>query len=170
MPNQKKFASYAAITIGSLGLIASTIALTMYRSSLSPLIVGGMIGSIIPLVGCTLVGILLLTNTKEVYGGIYNQKRIDEKAKLFDSLSKVVVPLIAGAVVSFGVGAGLAALGFTSPVAIIALTLIANAIVIQLFSKITERFSSPPPPSGSVDNVEVDGEQRNAGHISYSSC
>ncbi|MGL9779919.1 MAG: hypothetical protein ACR5K5_06835, partial [Wolbachia sp.] len=137
---------------------ASTIALTMYRSSLSPLIVGGMIGSIIPLVGCTLVGILLLTNTKEVYDGIYNQKRIDEKAKLFDSLSKVVVPLIAGAVVSFGVGAGLAALGFTSPVAIIALTLIANAIVIQLFSKITERFSSPPTPSGSVDsNVKVDG-------------
>ena len=158
MPNQKKFASYAAITIGSLGLIASTIALTMYRSSLSPLIVGGMIGSIIPLVGCTLVGILLLTNTKEVYGGIYDQKRIDEKAKLFDSLSKVVVPLIAGAVVSFGVGAGLAALGFTSPLAITALTLIANAVVIQLLSKITERSSPPPTLGSSVDSgVEVDG-------------
>ncbi|UPA55468.1 hypothetical protein MWH06_02255 [Wolbachia pipientis] len=158
MPNQKKFASYAAVTIGSLGLIASTIALTMCSSSLSPLIVGGMIGSIIPLVGCTLVGILLLINTKKVYGGIYDQKRINEKAKLFDSLSKYVVPLIASAVVCFGIGAGLVALGFTSPVAIIALTLIANAIVIQLFSKITERFSSPPPPSGSVDSdVKVDG-------------
>ncbi len=33
MTNKTKFASYAAVTIGSLGLIASTIALTMYHSS-----------------------------------------------------------------------------------------------------------------------------------------
>lgn len=63
----------------------------------------------------------------------------------------------------FWVRSGLVALGVTSPIAITILTLIANAIVIQLFSKITERFSSPPPPSGLVDSgVKVDGAS--AGH------
>ncbi|NEV49632.1 hypothetical protein EUZ93_04000 [Wolbachia pipientis] len=83
---------------------------------------------------------------------------------MFDKLSKCVLPLIAGAVVSFGVGAGLVALGVTSPIAITILTLIANAIVMQLVSKITERSSSPPtPPSGLVDSgVKVDGAS--AGH------
>ncbi|WP_265033186.1 hypothetical protein [Wolbachia endosymbiont (group A) of Sicus ferrugineus] len=119
MPNQKKFASYAAITIGSIGLIASTIALTMYRSSLSPLIVGGMIGSIIPLFGCAGIGVLSLIDRSfldKIYGNMYDQKKINEKAESFDKLSKHVVPLIEGAVVSFGVGAGLVALSVTSPI------------------------------------------------------
>ncbi|WP_250296116.1 hypothetical protein [Wolbachia endosymbiont of Oedothorax gibbosus] len=127
-----------------------------------------MIGSIIPLIGCTLIGALSLmdrSSLNKIYGNMYDQERINEKAKLFDSLSKCVVPSIAGAVVSFGVGAGLAALGFTSPVAIIALTIIANAIVMQLVSKITERFSSPPtPPGGSIDSgVKVNGAS--AGYV-----
>ncbi|NEV49633.1 hypothetical protein EUZ93_04005 [Wolbachia pipientis] len=78
MPNQKKFASYTAITIGSIGLIANTIALTMYHSSLSPLIVGGVIGSMLPLVACTLVGILLLidrSSLDKIYGNIYMIKK-----------------------------------------------------------------------------------------------
>jgi hypothetical protein len=40
MPDQKKFASYAAIAIGSVGLIASITALK-YCPSLPPLIAGG---------------------------------------------------------------------------------------------------------------------------------
>ncbi len=59
MPDQKKFASYALITIGSAGLIANTIAFK-YCSNLSPLIAGGMIGSMIPLFGCAVIGVLLL--------------------------------------------------------------------------------------------------------------
>jgi hypothetical protein len=39
MPDQKKFASYAAIAIGSVGLIASITALK-YCPSLPPLIAG----------------------------------------------------------------------------------------------------------------------------------
>ncbi len=170
MFNQKKFKSYTAITIGSVGLTASTIALTIYHSSLSPLIVGGMIGSIIPLIGCTLIGALSLmdrSSLNKIYGNMYDQERINEKAKLFDSLSKCVVPSIASAVVCFGVGAGLVALGVTSPLAITALTLIANAVVIQLLSKITERFSSPPTPTGSsVDSdVKVDNTSPNPSYV-----
>ncbi|MDX5495247.1 MULTISPECIES: hypothetical protein [unclassified Wolbachia] len=165
MPDQKKFASYAAITIGSIGLIASTIALTMYRSSLSPLIVGGMIGSMLPLVACTLVGILLLidrSSLDKIYGNIYDQKKINEKAELFDKLSKCVLPLIAVAVVSFGVGAGLAALGLESPLAIAVLAAVACKVIMSLFSAITERSSSPPtPPSGLVDSgVKADGADK----------
>ncbi len=144
--NLKKFASYAAIAIGSVGLIASITALK-YCPSLPPLIAGGMIGSMLPLVACTLVGIHR-SSLDKIYGNIYDQKKINEKAELFDKLSKCVLPLIAGAVVSFGVGAGLVALGVTSPIAITILTLIANAIVMQLVSKITERSSSPPIPPG----------------------
>ncbi|WP_341812034.1 hypothetical protein [Wolbachia endosymbiont (group A) of Conops quadrifasciatus] len=59
----------------------------------------------------------------------------------------------------FGVGAGLVALGVTSPIAISVVTLIAHGVVVELVSKITERFSSPPtPPSGLVDSgVKVNG-------------
>ncbi|MFP3031467.1 MAG: hypothetical protein ACEY3M_10135 [Wolbachia sp.] len=77
MLDKKKFASYAAITIGSIGLIANTIALIMYRSSLSPLIVGGMIGSMIPLIVCTLIGILSLidrSSLNKMCGNMYGQK------------------------------------------------------------------------------------------------
>jgi hypothetical protein len=126
-----------------------------------------MIGSMLPLVACTLVGVLSLIDRSfldKIHGNTGDPKKINKKAKLFDSLSKYVVPLIAGAVVSFGVGAGLAALGFTSPLAITALTLIANAVVIQLLSKITERSSPPPTPGSSVDSgVEVDGAS--AGYV-----
>lgn len=161
MPDQKKFASYAAVTIGSLGLIASTIALK-YCPSLPPLIAGGMIGSMPPLAVCTLVGILLLidrTFFDKIYCNIYDQKKINEKAESFDELSKCVVPLIAGAVVSFGIGAGLAALGLESPLAIAVLAAVACKVTMSLFSAITERFSSPPTPPGSpVDSdVKVDG-------------
>ncbi|WP_395463490.1 hypothetical protein [Wolbachia endosymbiont of Cantharis cryptica] len=65
--------------------------------------------------------------------------------------------------VSFGVGAGLVALGVTSPIAITISTLIANTVVVQLLiSAITERSSSPPtPPGSSVDSsVKVDGTGR----------
>lgn len=60
MSKSKKFTSYLGITIGSLALIANTIALTVYYSSLSPLIVGGIIGSTLPLIVCTLISILSL--------------------------------------------------------------------------------------------------------------
>ncbi|WP_353273027.1 hypothetical protein [Wolbachia endosymbiont (group A) of Portevinia maculata] len=159
--NLKKFASYAAIAIGSVGLIASITALKYYPS-LPPLIAGGMIGSMLPLVACTLVGILLLidrSSLDKIYGNIYDQKKINEKAELFDKLSKCVLPLIAGAVVSFGVGAGLAALGLESPLAIAVLAAVACKVIMSLFSAITERSSSPPtPPGSSVDSgVKVNG-------------
>ncbi|BAP00344.1 hypothetical protein [Wolbachia endosymbiont of Cimex lectularius] len=44
MSDQKKFASYALIAIGSAGLIAGIVALK-YCSNLSLLIAGGIIGS-----------------------------------------------------------------------------------------------------------------------------
>ncbi|WP_434732227.1 hypothetical protein [Wolbachia endosymbiont of Zygogramma bicolorata] len=74
------------------------------------------------------------------------KKKINEKAELFDKLSKCVLPLIAGAVVSFGVGAGLAALGLESPLAIAVLAAVACKVIMSLFSAITERSSSPPTP------------------------
>ncbi len=157
--SDQKFASYAAIAIGSVGLIASITALK-YCPSLPPLIAGGMIGSMLPLVACTLVGVSSLIDRSfpdKIYGNMYDQKKINEKAELFDKLrlSKLAGPAIAGAVVSFGVGAGLVALGVTSPLAITALTLIANAVVIQLLSKITERSSPPPTPGSSVDGASA---------------
>ncbi|WMT85058.1 hypothetical protein NMD99_03590 [Wolbachia endosymbiont of Listronotus oregonensis] len=95
----------------------------------------------------------------KIYGNIYDQKKINEKAELFDKLSKCVLPLIAGAVVSFGVGAGLAALGLESPLAIAVLAAVACKVIMSLFSAITERSSSPPtPPGSSVDSgVKVNG-------------
>lgn len=78
-----------------------------------------------------------------------------EGIQFVDNSSKLPGLAIAGAVVSFRVGAGLVALGIASPIAISVVTLIANAIV-QLLSAITERFSSPP--GSSVDSgVKVDG-------------
>lgn len=166
MSKSKKFTSYLGITIGSLALIANTIALTVYYSSLSPLIVGGIIGSTLPLIVCTLISILSLFADKnslnKIYGGIYDQERINKKAELFNELGKKIVPSIVGSIASFGVGAGLAALSFTSPTAIIVLTLIANAVITSLVSKVTERFSSPP--SGGLVDIEVDNS-RSSSHI-----
>ncbi|WP_338406176.1 MULTISPECIES: hypothetical protein [unclassified Wolbachia] len=155
MTNQKKLASYAAITIGSVGLIASTIALTMYHSSLSPLIVGGMIGSMLPLLGCAVLGIVSLN--KDFY-----RKNAKEQThiELIDNSSKLAGPAIAGAVTCFGIGAGLVALGVTSPIAIGVVTLIANPFVMFLLSEIIERSSSPPTPGSSFDGVKADGADK----------
>lgn len=132
------------IAIGSVGLIASITALK-YCPSLPPLIAGGMIGSMLPLIGLIPIGIVSLNKD-------FFRKNAKEQTHIesIDKLSKLAGPAIAGAVVSFGVGAGLVALGVTSPIAITILTLIANAIVVQLLSAITERFSSPP--GSSVDS------------------
>jgi cytochrome c biogenesis protein CcdA len=97
MSNQEKFAPYAAITIGSVGLIASTIALTMYHSSLSSLIVGGMIGSVLPLFAYAVLGIVSFNKD-------FCRKNVKEKEhiELIDNSSKPAGPAIAGAVVPFG--------------------------------------------------------------------
>ncbi|MDR1139699.1 MAG: hypothetical protein LBJ80_01465 [Rickettsiales bacterium] len=96
MPDQKKFASYAAITIGSAGLIASTIALTMYYSSLSPIILGGIDSSMLPLFGCALLGILSLVNKNllnEIYDNICGKENVNGKPKPFEEY-KILVPAI----------------------------------------------------------------------------
>jgi|GEM_PF-4742118 len=148
MPDQKKFASYALIAIGSAGLIAGIVALK-YCSNLSPLIVGGIIGSTLPLIGCVGIGVLLLMDKislDKIYGDTYDQ----------NSFSKLVIPLIAHVGISFGIGAGLAALGLKSPLVIAVLAPIACKAIMLLFNAITERSSSPPTPPGDPDPSKKD--------------
>jgi hypothetical protein len=148
MPDQKKFASYALIAIGSAGLIAGTVALK-YCSNLSPLIAGGIIGSTPLLIACVGIGVLLLMNKiplDKIYGDKYDQ----------NSFSKLVIPIIAHVGISFGIGAGLVALGLKSPLAIAVLAPIACEAIMLLFSAITERSSSPPTPPGDPDPSKKD--------------
>ncbi|WP_353273775.1 hypothetical protein [Wolbachia endosymbiont (group A) of Ennomos erosarius] len=73
-------------------------------------------------------------------------------------MNEQVIPFTVGAVASFGVGAGLIALGLESSIAITVLTAMVNAVIVILLSMVIERFSSPPRPGSSVDSgVEVDG-------------
>jgi hypothetical protein len=148
MPDQKKFASYAAITIGSVGLIAGIVALK-YCSNLSPLIAGGIIGSTLPLIAYVGIGVLLLMDKipiDKIYGDTYDQ----------NSFSKLVIPIIANVGISFGVGAGLVALGLKSPFAIAVLAPIACRVIMLLFSAITERSFSPLTPPGDPDPSKKD--------------
>ncbi|NSM57015.1 hypothetical protein HET73_06920 [Wolbachia endosymbiont of Atemnus politus] len=74
----------------------------------------------------------------KIYGDTYDQ----------NSFSKLVISAIAHIGISFGIGAGLVALGLESPLAITTLALIACKVIMSLFSATTERSSSPPTPPG----------------------
>ncbi|MGL9689174.1 MAG: hypothetical protein ACR5K6_05605 [Wolbachia sp.] len=149
MSDQKKFASYALIAIGSAELIAGIVALK-YCSNLSPLIAGGIIGSTPLLIACVGFGVLLLMDKislDKIYGDTYDQ----------NSFSKLVISAIAHVGISFGIGAGLVALDLKSPLIIAVLTPIACKVIMLLFSAITERSSSPPRPPCVDSNMKTDG-------------
>ncbi|BAP00347.1 hypothetical protein [Wolbachia endosymbiont of Cimex lectularius] len=82
----------------------------------------------------------------KIYGDTYDQ----------NSFSKLVISAIAHVGISFGIGAGLVALGLKSPLVIAVLTPIACKVIMLLFSAITERSSSPPTPPGDPDPSKKD--------------
>ncbi|APR97756.1 hypothetical protein [Wolbachia endosymbiont of Folsomia candida] len=135
------FGGMASIGIGCVagigainGILGGCIA--SFIPGLSPLVVGGMIG---------LGGFTLLCLPFTVLRLSLSEKKIELASKTISAMA-----------VSFGIGAGLVALGFTSPAAIGALTLLASLVVCisldLLINKAVESFPSKESeqPDGSL--------------------
>lgn len=152
----EEIAILGGIAIIGIGCIAGIVAgvgaingilggcIASFISGLSPLIVGGMIG---------LGGLTLLCLPLSLYYIATSEKKIAYA-------TSTILPMA----VSFGIGAGLVALGFTSPAAIGALTALAGIPLGLLINKAFECFSSKENEQlgGFLgEGVDVEGKQNN---------
>ncbi|WP_237342947.1 hypothetical protein [Wolbachia endosymbiont of Folsomia candida] len=181
----------AVVSIACCAAVIGALAgLALSFTSLPPIIVGGIIGSVLPvLLFCMMssnkfidkcinfLGEILIGIKSEEQKGRLNAEQLKEFEGYFKELSgclkerkkylnsiRCYVRGVMEIGVSFGIGAGLVALGFTLPAAICALTImIAPIICISLsvlMNKAVECFSSKKSiqPDGSlIDEVRVEG-------------
>lgn len=148
-----------------LGMAAGTGALAGLALSyvnLPPLIAGGIIGSTMLLVCCVISACSFskTTNLNDIPEGM--SERYEQILREYSNSAEYKIKNYAHTIssigVSFGVGAGLVALGFTSPAAIGALTfvvgLIAYAPLNFLLDKVIESFfpEGNKQPGSSVDS------------------
>ncbi|MFL3876701.1 hypothetical protein [Wolbachia endosymbiont of Trichogramma kaykai] len=169
---EKKFESKLAITI-ALGMAAVTGALaglTLSYVNLPPLIAGGIIGSGMLLVRCVISACSFskTTNLNDIPESMSeeNKQILREYSNSAEYKIKNYAHTISSIGVSFGVGAGLVALGVKSPAAIGALTFVVNMIpcisLNLLIDKAIECFfpEGNRQPGSSVDSDVkiVDGD------------
>ncbi|WP_264336425.1 hypothetical protein [Wolbachia endosymbiont (group B) of Chorthippus brunneus] len=168
-----ELAAGATILTLTLGMAAGTGALAGLALSyvnLPPLIAGGIIGSAMLLVCCVISACSFskTTNLNDIPEGM--SERYEQILREYSNSAEYKIKNYAHTIssigVSFGVGAGLVALGFTSPAAIGALTfvvgLIAYAPLNFLIDKVIESFfpEGNKQPGSSVDSDVkiVDGD------------
>ncbi|WCR58324.1 hypothetical protein [Wolbachia endosymbiont of Ctenocephalides felis wCfeJ] len=149
--------------------IGTLTGLALSYVNLSPFIAGGIIGSVIPLVLFVIDACYSFRpwlSNKEVMSSKH-QQILTEYYNSTEYKVKSCVRHIANIAVSFGIGAGLVALGLTSPAAICAVTLVAALAVLYLLGfvidKVIECFfpdGSGKQPDSLVSSTKVDNADK----------
>ncbi|MFP3024111.1 MAG: hypothetical protein ACEY3K_15020 [Wolbachia sp.] len=137
-----------ALALGMAAVTGTLAGLALSYVNLPPLIAGGIIGSAMLLVCCVISACSFskTTNLNDIPEGMSEEHEqiLREYSNSAEYKIKNYAHTISRIGVSFGVGAGLVALGFTSPAAIGALTfvvgLIAYAPLNFLIDKVIESF------------------------------
>lgn len=154
------------VAVGISAVIGALAGLALSAISLPPLIAGGIIGSAILLVSiinkaCCGFQITTETDMSEEHKRVLREYNNSTECKV-----KNYVNIITNIGVFFGIGAGLVALGFTSPAAIGALTFIAGAVacipLTLLTDKVIECFfpEGSKQPGSSFDGVKADSADK----------
>lgn len=124
---------------GAVSGVITNYFLGSYIASLSPFIIGGIIGSRLPLL---VVGFL---------------RSLISNPSLGDSI-KEVPKLIIHSCPEFAIGMGLVTLGFTSPAAIGALSALFGAVARITINSLIRRFN--PDTNIEIDNIEDNSTDR----------
>ncbi|QUI59993.1 hypothetical protein JKF54_03420 [Wolbachia endosymbiont of Spodoptera picta] len=167
---EKKFESKLALALGVAAVTGALAGLALSYVNLPPLIAGGIIGSAMLLVCCVISACSFskTTNLNDIPESMSeeNKQILREYSNSAEYKIKNYAHTISSIGVFFGVGAGLVALGVTSPAAIGALTFVVNMIpcisLNFLIDKAIECFfpEGNRQPSSSVDSDVkiVDGD------------
>ncbi|MHC3898400.1 UNVERIFIED_CONTAM: hypothetical protein LBW93_05895 [Wolbachia endosymbiont of Nasonia longicornis] len=159
-----------ALALGMAAVTGTLAGLALSYVNLPPLIAGGIIGSAMLLVCCVISACSCskTTNLNDIPEGMSEEHEqiLREYSNSAEYKIKNYARTISSIGVSFGVGAGLVALGFTSPAAIGALTFVVSVIACIplnfLIDKAIECFfpEGNKQPGSSVDSDVkiVDGE------------
>ncbi len=151
------------IALGMGAVTGALAGLALSYVNLPPLIAGGIIGSAMLLVCCVISACSFskTTNLNDIPEGMSEEHEqiLREYSNSAEYKIKNYAHTISSIGVSFGVGAGLVALGFTSPAAIGALTFVVSVIAcIPLSFLIDKAIECFFPEGNRQPGSSVDGE------------